>query len=221
MIDWGGKVAAWFAGVAGVSVALATLIATTAKQPLHAWMNTLFIVLVVVAVLSFIMLLLTGPRAAWAAWRNRRVRDGADRVAGLQPLLVEITEAQFDNWKYVVLIVALRVKITNTTGQIIRLRGIGFTHDAEGDPGWSTIATADERLEIDRELHARRERQHYGIPLRNYSMVPPDEVISGWVIEAVTRRVSGTPRCTVIVRDTIGNQYEAVLPKRDARTYGP
>ena len=71
-----------------------------------------------------------------------------------------------------------------------------------------------------RELHARKERQHYGIPLRNYSMVPAHEAISGWVVEAVTRRPSGTPCCTVIVKDEIGNEYRTVLPKQEAQTYG-
>jgi hypothetical protein len=134
--------------------------------------------------------------------------------------MVEITESQFENWKYLALIAALRVKVTNTTDRAIRLSGIGFTHDSEGQPVWSTSVNADERIEMDRELYARIERQYYGIPLHNYSIVPPHESISGWVIEAVTRRVSGTPRCTVIVKDSIGNQYEAVLPKREAQTYG-
>lgn len=72
MVDWGGKVAAWFAGVAAASATLAALIAATAKQPFHGWLRVLFIILVIIAGVSFIVLLLTGPRAAWAAWRNRK-----------------------------------------------------------------------------------------------------------------------------------------------------
>lgn len=75
MVDWGGKVAAWFAGVAAASGTLAALIAATAKQPFHGWLRTLFIMLVVIASVSFIVLLLTGPRAAWAAWRDRKAPD--------------------------------------------------------------------------------------------------------------------------------------------------
>jgi hypothetical protein len=70
VVDWGGKVAAWFAGVAAASATLAALIAATAKQPFHGWMRVLFITLVIIAGVSFIVLLLTGLRAAWAAWRN-------------------------------------------------------------------------------------------------------------------------------------------------------
>jgi MFS family permease len=72
VVDWGGKVAAWFAAVATVSAALAALIAGTAKQPLHGGLHILFIILVIIAAVSFAMLLLTGPRAVWAWWRNRR-----------------------------------------------------------------------------------------------------------------------------------------------------
>jgi hypothetical protein len=78
--DWGGKVAAWFAGVTVASATLAALIAATAKQPFHGWLRAVFIILVIIAGVSFIMLLLTGPRAAWAAWRNRKaVGLGPDR----------------------------------------------------------------------------------------------------------------------------------------------
>jgi hypothetical protein len=75
VVDWGGKVAAWFAGVAAASATLAALIAATAKQPFHGGLRVLFIILVIIAGVSFIVLLLTGPRAAWAAWRNPKAAD--------------------------------------------------------------------------------------------------------------------------------------------------
>ena len=218
MLDWGGKIAAWFAAVAGVSSGLAALIGTTVKQPLHGWGQVLFVTLVVIAAVSFIMLLFTGPQAIWATWQKwKRTPKVAERL----PLVVEITEAQFENWKYLALIAALRVKVTNTTDQPIRLSAIGFTHDPEGQTSWLEQGSADDRLELDRELYARRERQFYGIPLSNYSMVPPNESISGWVISVVARPASGTPLCKVTVKDAIGNQYEAVFPKQEAQTYGP
>lgn len=75
MVDWGGKVAAWFAAVTAASAALAALIAVTVKPPIHGWLHASFILLVIIAVVSFIVLVLTGPRAAWSAWRNRKA-DG-------------------------------------------------------------------------------------------------------------------------------------------------
>jgi hypothetical protein len=85
MADWGGKVAAWFTGVAAVSAALAALVAQTAKQPLHGRMRDLFIVLVVAAAVSFVVLLLTGPRALWAAWRNRGPAESARPIGLAEP----------------------------------------------------------------------------------------------------------------------------------------
>jgi hypothetical protein len=71
-IDWGGKVAAWFAGVAAVAAALATLIVTTTKA-LHSWLQVLFVALVIIAIVAFVALLFTGIRALYESWRGRHV----------------------------------------------------------------------------------------------------------------------------------------------------
>ena len=70
-MDWGGKVAAWFGAVAAGSAALAALIIAKV-QHLHGWPHVAFVALVVIASVSFVGLLLTGPPTAWKAWRNRR-----------------------------------------------------------------------------------------------------------------------------------------------------
>src|ERR1022692_1449277 len=88
MVDWGGKVAAWLAAVAGVSATLAALIATVAKQPLHGGIRALFAALVIIAAVSFLALLPTGPRALWTAWRNRK--PVAKSSPALPPLPVDV-----------------------------------------------------------------------------------------------------------------------------------
>jgi hypothetical protein len=93
MPDWGGKVAAWFGAVAAVSVALAALVGATAKQPLHGRMRDLFAALVVVAAVSFAALLLSGPPALWAAWRNRRRAKLAHPAGPPKPDLATRAEA--------------------------------------------------------------------------------------------------------------------------------
>jgi hypothetical protein len=50
------------------------------------------------------------------------------------------------------LIAALRVKVTNTTGQMIRLGSVGFSYDTEGETPLGATLGADENLELDREL---------------------------------------------------------------------
>jgi hypothetical protein len=73
-IDWGGKVAAWFIGVAGVSAALAALIVTKPTKPLHGSAHFWFVTLAVIAIGSLAALLLIGLRAVLAPWRTRRKR---------------------------------------------------------------------------------------------------------------------------------------------------
>jgi hypothetical protein len=63
-IDWGGKVAAWFIGVAGVSAALAALIVTKPTKPLHGSAHFWFVTLAVIAIGSLAALLLIGLRRA-------------------------------------------------------------------------------------------------------------------------------------------------------------
>lgn len=83
MADWGGKVAAWFAGVAVASAALATLVAQMAAQPMRGAFRESFNVLVVIAVAAFIVLVFTGPRALWAARRARK--SGQSQSSGPVP----------------------------------------------------------------------------------------------------------------------------------------
>lgn len=92
-----------------------------------------------------------------------------------------ILDSKFENWKHIALIAALRVKITNTTEAMVRLSGYGFTYDPAGLQGLMFTLDGDERLELDRELCRRQERQHYGIPLRNHATVPAGPSVTGWV----------------------------------------
>ncbi len=72
VVDWGGKVAAWFAGLTAAAAALAALVASSVQKPLHNW---LFVILVVIAGISFVALLVTGPAALWRSWHGHRKRQ--------------------------------------------------------------------------------------------------------------------------------------------------
>jgi hypothetical protein len=69
--DWGGKVAAWFAGVCAASGTLAGLVWETA-QPMPDWVIAVFVALLLVAGGSFVALLFTGVVALRVSWRSRR-----------------------------------------------------------------------------------------------------------------------------------------------------
>jgi hypothetical protein len=95
VVDWGGKVAAWFAAGSAASVALAGLLATTTKQPYHGWHRAAFVILVIIAVMSFAIFLFTGPPAVWGAWRDR-ARRSAGAAGGLHGSNPALTVAQPD-----------------------------------------------------------------------------------------------------------------------------
>jgi hypothetical protein len=127
MADWGGKVAAWFAAVAGVSAALAALIAATSKSPLRGDLRDLFIALVVIAAVSFAALVLTGPPALWSAWRNRgarKVQDLAARAGVLSGELFAFT-AERDR---------------DDPGRDLPLRPAGIS-DAQWQPEWHAYSS--------------------------------------------------------------------------------
>jgi hypothetical protein len=130
-----------------------------------------------------------------------------DRLAG--PLVVKIRDVQWENWRNIALIPALHVEITNTTDRAIRLGSFTFTTGNRGNPPWEHQANADERVAAEREIRARQEDQRYTPSLDIHGEVPAHDSVAGWLVNSATRMRRGTPPCTVIVRDQIGNQYAA------------
>lgn len=84
MVDWGGKVAAWFAAVAAVSAALAALVTGVTR-----------VVLIVIAAVSFTVLVVTGPAAAWRLLREHR-RKSAKQVGAAASVPVPLAEGRRD-----------------------------------------------------------------------------------------------------------------------------
>jgi hypothetical protein len=136
------------------------------------------------------------------------------------PLVVAIIDSKFETRKHIALIVALRVKITNTTDKTIRIRSYGFSCDAEGEATLHYTLSREDSLELDREVSARSERQDYGIPLAHHATVPADESVTGWVVTKVARPAAGgIPAITVTVKDQLGNEYHATRPKEEPKVY--
>lgn len=80
-MDWGGKVATWFAGVCAGSAGLAALVGETAKQPLSGWARVEFSGLLGTSVASFLAILLTGAYALWLSFAARERHGASGTIA--------------------------------------------------------------------------------------------------------------------------------------------
>lgn len=196
---------------------------TEASQAHHMWINIWFDL-----GLAFVVIGLAATAiGTYLHFRSKTSgtvpADEAGTVdpTGLPPLVVKIKgNPQWENWKYIAWIAAFHVQITNTTDQRILIASFGFTTDNRGLQPWESTATNEQHGSVEGEIGAKQERSYYGAPLRTQNQVPARDSVSGWFVTAVTRDpAGGTPRCMIIVKDDIGNQYTATVPAQEPKVY--
>jgi hypothetical protein len=219
-----GVIAVGTAAIIGIPAVLATLHATDSHfgwwWPTD-WMIVPVAILVIGLILLAVPLRRSVPPSPGDATATLDQTDGAAPQPPLSALVVKIKDDRWENWNYVALIVGLKVEITNTTDRAILIAAYAFTYDSCGNPPWDFQASGEESVALRREVYARQTGRRYGPSLLIHSEVPPHESVSGWFVQAVTRRpMGGTPRCTVIVKDDIGNQYRATIPQQDPQIHG-
>ena len=96
--DWGGKVAAWFGGVA-VAAGTAALVIwpvwEAAKQPSRGRLLVLFIALAAITGGALVLLIVTGPLAVRSAYRERKQRDrlSGRRIKDWDPYLLGVKKS--------------------------------------------------------------------------------------------------------------------------------
>jgi hypothetical protein len=136
-------------------------------------------------------------------------------------LVIVVENEQWSNWRHQAYIVALRIKIMNTTGDIVRLEPARIISEwSDNSPTAFALPSGLEQVELDQEMGSMR-RQQYSPDLRAYTYVPPHDSISGWLLSAVPyRSTGGRPRLTVVVRDIFGNQYLAVVDQQEPHVFG-
>jgi membrane protein implicated in regulation of membrane protease activity len=125
------------------------------------------------------------------------------------PLQIKLQDENWDLWHGKCWIVALKIRITNTTtDRAVRLKR--FTLQSE-------IALGAQAKGVFQELHRR---SYIYSPSLTPMDLRPDDSITGWFIRAAALPAQGgRPRCTFIVTDTLDDTYELDIPARPQKTH--
>jgi hypothetical protein len=187
--DQTANVIACSAGVSVVSGGFAAALASRATTPLSK--NPWFMLCIVIAIISFIVLLLAGVRLAWTWWHDRYEAAAATPIApapeaeappvtteqlepgvsipaaqaSLEPadsLLLTVDENEkWDLWRRAGYICALLLTITNTTNQPITVVNYGIGTDWQRGPDDAPVEISREDRVSLRDEARARERSNY------------------------------------------------------------
>lgn len=224
-------------GAGGVLVAAGgAFVATAALEPsktarsiwVNSWFDTGFACLIAGLVFTVLGVYLNYHKQRSASADAERATSAPmARIEGparsLPPLLVRILpDSRFQKWRHSVMIAALHVAVENTTDKDIQIEGYEFVYSNEGLLSWDYQVANDEHISALQEIKRRDENQENGKPLRDLGRISAGNRISGWLLTTIPRNpAGGTPECTIVILDDIGNRYTAKLPRQEPRTYGP
>jgi hypothetical protein len=129
-------------------------------------------------------------------------------------LTIRVLQQRWD-WAYDMgMVVAIEVKLTNTTDSRIRIASVGLTGSRRSrSPRELPVLGAIERNVLDNKVAALR-IDRYSQELGGIQAVPPRESVSSWVI--TTMDLSGSrPQLNLTVREAGGTTYLTVIPPPD------
>jgi hypothetical protein len=129
-------------------------------------------------------------------------------------LELDLLDEDWDLWQGCAWIAAIKVRITNTTGQVIRLAAF----DLESDPGTAERPklTQEQVNALFHELMRRRDA--YGSAHLHRTDLQPGDSTSGWFVHEAYLPFparAGRPRCAFKVTDGVGDIYELEIPARE------
>jgi len=129
------------------------------------------------------------------------------------PLQVTLEQEKWDDWRHVAWITEMKFRITNLSGQPIRLKDFNLVSDSGGGPR----PRLSDHVMTALSQEVQRRRDAYGsMRLRPMDLGDGDSV-SGWWVQAAYRPAAGRPRCIFTVTDGIDDTYELEIPARDAQ----
>jgi hypothetical protein len=134
------------------------------------------------------------------------------------PLQVTLEQEHWDDWQHVAWITELKFRITNTSGQPIRLADFSLT----SDPGDGDSPLLDQaHVNAIRHEIQRRRGAHVPLYLRCMDLDDGDSV-SGWWVQEMYPPLparAGRPRCVFTVTDGLGDTHELEIPERAPKAH--
>ncbi len=134
------------------------------------------------------------------------------------PLQVTLEQEKWDDWQHVAWITELKFRITNTSGQPIKLADFSLT----SDPGDGYRPPLDQaQVNATRHEIQRRHDAHVPHYLRPVDLDDGDSV-SGWWVQEVYLPLparAGRPRCVFTVADGLGDTHELEIPERAPKAH--
>jgi hypothetical protein len=130
------------------------------------------------------------------------------------PLELALEGEAWDLWQGCAWIAAIRVRITNTTEQVIRL--VAFELQSDLGTGGHPKLTQEQVDALFHELMRRREA--YGSSHLHRMDLQPGDSTSGWFVREAYLPFparAGRPRCMFKVTDGVGDIYELEIPARE------
>jgi hypothetical protein len=143
--------------------------------------------------------------------------------AGGRRLVVEVSTPVWASWRQLAFIVALHVKLTNTTDGTIRLGSIDWFGGFWGPdpPDDLPVIDGSERHDLQQEIEARR-KDRFSPGLSDRTTILPHESISGWIVTGVPLSSSGgTPTLQLTVHEAVGYQYRTVIHPAEPQAHRP
>jgi hypothetical protein len=122
----------------------------------------------------------------------------------------------WENLNSVFRVVAIRIEVSNRTGDPVRIEGFELTYEVCNGTLDNARLSDDDAATVKKMARSGR----YYPPLPDHVEILAHTSICGWYIAPVIRDpIGGTPKCIIRAIDAIGNRYKTAIPARESHVY--
>jgi hypothetical protein len=146
-------------------------------------------------------------------WITRLAWLHSDKNA--PPLKVVAGDPHYHNWNYAASVVALPIKVTNTTSAPVILPGGSQIRENTGNtPSWMEKLGKDETGSFLREVESQKRTSHHQPNIIGGAVIPAHSTLEFWYVTDVSRDQRGVHLdMTIYFKDDDGNDYSAVFER--------